>query len=111
MAKYHRKCFEIKDYIRLALTDTRFFLNIKKNYDKLNKEIDDPRFLKITLFDWNHYTKEIYHQLLDFLEFPKYNRVELAPVQVDKDFDGYSCSHLSKDYKWCKQVEVIREHG
>ena len=113
MAKYHRKCFTIKDYIRLALSEPNFCKNIERNYDKLNKEIDDPRFLKITLFDWNCHTKQTYHELLDFLEFPKDNRMQVIPVRLyenERDFDGYSCSHLDKDHKMCGQIEVIREH-
>ncbi len=111
LAKYHRKCHDIKDYIELILKEPNFFKNIKKKYDKLDLDTEDPRFLKITLYDWNIYLKQTYHELLDFLEFPKYNRMELAPVMSEKDFEGYSCSHLAKDHKWCEQVEAIREHG
>lgn len=114
MAKYHRKCFNIKDYIRLALEEPNFFKNIERNYNKLNKEINDPRFLKITLPDWNLFLKQTYNEILDFLEFPKENRLQVVPVRIyenDRDFDGYSCSHLDKDHKMCEQIEVIRERG
>lgn len=113
MAKYHRKVYTLEDYIKLSLTDNKFFINCKRNYDLLNKEIQDPKFLKITLFDWNHYTFQTFNQILDFLEFPKENRLLIAPVKLEKerDFEGYSCSHLPKEHEVCKNIEVIRQNG
>lgn len=73
--------------------------------------MNDPRFLRISLKDWNNFTTQTFDQLLDFLEFPKENRLKLVPVKPDRNFEGYSCSHLSKEHKMCNYIEVIRQVG
>ncbi|MFW9872574.1 MAG: hypothetical protein ACFFG0_05675 [Candidatus Thorarchaeota archaeon] len=97
------------------LKEPDFFVNIKKRYDKLNVEIDDPRFLRIPLEDWNDHLKIIFIDILDFLEFPKKNRIVLVPVKVRRNFEAYSCSHLPKEQKVCNRVEKLRlearQHG
>lgn len=90
------------------LEEPKFFSNIQKKWNKQNIEINDPRFLKITLEDWNNFTTQTYNKILDFLEFPKENRLQIVPVKVERDFEGYSCSFLDKDYKMCENIEVIR---
>jgi len=114
MAKYHRKAYTKTDYINLSLTDNKFFINCKRKYDLLNKEINHPNFLKITLNDWNCHTLQTFNQILDFLEFPKENRILVVPVKFkpeQRDFEGYSCSHLAKSYEVCKNIEAIRQNG
>lgn len=111
-AQYHRQCFTIEDYIKLALDDPRFFLKAKKKYDKLNKQIEDHRYFRFTLLDWNNFTLQTFFDLLDFLEFPDEDRLYIIPVKMtDRDFEGYSDSHISKDCQLEAPVEVIRKHG
>ena len=107
-ALYHRQAKSKKELIELILNEPHFFSNLKRKYDQIDKEIEDPRFLKITLEDWNNFTFQTYNKILDFLEFPEENRLALAPVKVDRDFEGYSCSHLSEEYEMCKNIQVIR---
>ena len=108
-AEYHRQCFTIEDYINLALNDSRFFLKAKQKYDRLNKQIEDHRYFRFTLSDWNNFTLQTFFDLLDFLEFPSEDRIYIIPVKMpDRDFEGYSDSHISKDCKLEKPVEVIR---
>ena len=116
MAKYHRECFTIEDYIKLSLREPTFFLKLKRKYDKLNKQIDDPRYLRITLENWNNFTLQTFHDLLDFLGFPDKNRLYVIPYHPmaggeARDFDAYSDSHISTDCELDKPVRLIREHG
>lgn len=111
LALYHRSAKTLEDYIELSLKEPDFFINIKRRHDLLNKEIKDPRFLRIALEDWNNFLTQTFDKLLDFLEFPKENRLKLVPVKVDRDFEAYSCSHISKDAKVCNRLEVLRSVG
>lgn len=126
LVKYHRKCFTMEDLIRLSLKEPKFFVKQKRWYDLLDRPIEDPRFLKITLEDWNNWTLKTFNDLLDFLEFPKYNRVLIAPCkflvphtiispQIDteliRNFEAYSDSHITKDTPIEKQIKEIRERG
>ena len=111
LAKYHRNASTIDDIIKLAIDEPHFFTNIKKKRDKLEKYINDPRFFKFTLKDWNCFTFQTFNELLDFLEFPKEHRPLIIPVKFTKkqrNFEGYSCSHLPKDYIISEKIEVIR---
>lgn len=105
---YHRQVDSIEKLIKLLDSEPKFLQNIDQKYDQINKEIDDPRFLKITLEDWNNFTFQTFNELLDFLEFPETNRPFLIPVKSNRDFEGYSCSHLPKEHLMCNQIKVIR---
>lgn len=111
LAEYHRGCFTMEDLINLSLVEPNFFLKQKKWYDLLNVPIEDHRYLKITLEDWNNWTLNIYNKLLDFLEFPKKNRMALAPVHVDRNFEAYSDSHITKETIIDQPIEVIRNRS
>lgn len=109
LAQYHRRAKTDRELIELMLKEPKFFSNIKKKWQKQEKEINDPRFLRITLEDWNNFTFQIYNKLLDFLEFPKENRMCIIPVKMpERDFEGYSCSFLTEDQEVCENIEVIR---
>jgi hypothetical protein len=109
---YHRKVKNWKGYIKLALEEPDFFITKKNKYDLLNKEIDDPNFFRLSLEDWNKHLSIIFNDLLDFLEFPKKNRIRLVPVkQKKRNFEGYSCSHLSKEHIPSENIQLIREEG
>jgi len=108
LALYHRRARTKKDIIKLAMDEPTFFKNIKKNRSKLQKEIDDPRFLRINLEDWNNFLFQTFNKLLDFLEFPKEKRPFIIPVKSKQDFEGYSCSFLKPDQNVCENLEVIR---
>ncbi len=99
------------EVIELILKESDFFSNVKRQWDKLNQEIESPNVLKITLEDWNNFTFQTYSQILDFLEFRQEDRPLLVPVHVDRDFEGYSCSFLPKEYEVCENVEIIRNGG
>jgi hypothetical protein len=111
LALYFYQAKEKSDIIKLILHRPNFFVNIKRKWEKLEKPIDDPRFLKISLDDWNNFTTQTFDKLLDFLEFPKRNRIKLVPARVDRNWEGYSCSHLPKEHKICERVEVLRKIG
>lgn len=114
LVKYHRQVFTLKSLIYLHYSEPQFLNNIKKHHDLLHQDIEDPRYFHFYLEDWNHFTNQTYHALLDFLEFPKENRLEVIPVKFSpeqRDFDAYSDSHLDKEHVMCKQIEVIRKHG
>lgn len=114
MAQTHRQCDTMADCVKLGIIEPRFFVKCKKKYDLLDKEILDPRFFKMTLSDWNNFTFQTYNKLLDFLEFPKENRVLVVPVKFSnerRNFEGYSCSHLPKEHEMCGTVQRIRELG
>ena len=112
IAKYHTNAQTIEDYIKLAIKRPKFFYNINKKREILERNhISDPKFLKITLADWNKFTLETFNKLLDFLEFPTENRPFLIPVKFteeQRDFEGYSCSHLPKDYIVNDNIQKIR---
>jgi len=110
-AKYFRGVKTDEDYIHLALKEPDFFINIERDWKLMEKEVSDPRFLKITLNDWNRFTRETYHRLLDFLEFPREGRIEIAPVKFteeERDFEGYSSSFVSKGQIVNERIEAIR---
>lgn len=107
-ALYHRQAKSQKEIINLILKEPKFFSNIEKKYKLIDKVIFDPRFLRISLNNWNNFTLQTYNKILDFLEFPKENRLQLVPVKVDRDFEGYSCSHLSEEHVMCENIQVIR---
>jgi hypothetical protein len=110
--KYHRQLFTIEDHIRLSLKEPLFFKKLKYWHDLLNDPVEDHRYLKISLEDWNNFTYKTYHKLLDFLGFPKKNRAHIIPVHMEnRDFDAYSDSHIDKDYKSEDQVEAIRNYA
>ena len=112
IAQYHTNAKTIEDYIKLAIKRPKFFYNINKKREILEKNhINDPRFFKFTLTEWNHFTLEIFNKLLDFLEFPKENRPFIIPVKFteeERDFEGYSCSHLPKTHIVNKNIQQIR---
>jgi len=109
LAQYHRRARTPAEIIDLVLNEPKFFSNIKKKWEKQQSEINDPRFLRITLEDWNNFTFQIFNRLLDFLEFPEENRPFLIPVKsINRDFEGYSCSFLEPDQEVCENLEVIR---
>ena len=108
MALYHRKAKTNKEIIQLSLSEPDFFVNIMKKHQKLQKEIDDPRFLRINLEDWNNYLFITYNKILDFLGFPEEGRPIIVPVKSKQDFEAYSNSFLPKDYKVCENIEAIR---
>ena len=112
LALYSRKVRNWKGYIKLAIKEPDFFINIKRKYDILNKEIDDPNFFRLSLEDWNRHLTIVFDELLDFLEFPKKNRLKLVPVkQKKRNFEGWSCSHLPRDYVHSQRIEEIKEVG
>lgn len=108
LALYHRRAKTKEQVIDLAMNEPRFFANIKKKWESLQKEIDDPKFLRINLNDWNNFTFQTFNKLLDFLEFSREKRPFLIPVKSNKDFEGYSCSFLDPEHEVCENIEVIR---
>lgn len=109
LAEYHRRAKSKEEIIKLAMEEPLFFSNIKKKWLKLQVEINDPRFLRIRLEDWNNFTFQTFNKILDFLEFPKTKRPFLIPVKIEKrNFEGYSCSFLDPDQEVCENLEVIR---
>ena len=108
LAKYHRKASTIDEIIQLAINEPNFFANIKRKRDKLEKEINDPRFFRFSVEDWNNFTYQTFNDLLDFLEFPIENRPLLIPIQVNRNWEGYSNSHLPKDTFINEKIEAIR---
>jgi Ca2+-binding EF-hand superfamily protein len=112
LAKYHRKADTIEDVIKLAIDEPKFFNNIKKKHEKLHKDIQDSRFYRFSLFDWDNHTKIIFNELLDFLEFPKDRNVLLLVAKPEgRNFEGYSCDHIDIDQPVCENVERCRETG
>ena len=109
LALYHRRAKSKEEIIHLAMNEPRFFPNIKKKWEKLQRPITNERFLRIKLEDWNKFTFQTFNKLLDFLEFPKTKRPFLIPVKMnDRNFEGYSCSFLEPDQEVCENLEVIR---
>lgn len=108
LAEYHRRAKSKEEIIKLAMEEPLFFSNIKKKWLKLQVEINNPRFLRIRLEDWNNFTFQTFNKILDFLEFPKSKRPFLIPVKIDRNFEGYSCSFLDPDQEVCENLEVIR---
>jgi hypothetical protein len=111
MAEYHRNAKTNLEVIRLILSEPNFFNNIRRNWLKLNDNSKDDKLLRISLEDWNNHTLEVFHEILDFLEYPKENRLFLAPVKFtskQRNFEGYSCSHIPKNQKVSPRLEVIR---
>lgn len=109
LALYHRGAKTPTEIINLILEEPKFFSNIQKKCEKIDKDIRDPRLFKFSLNEWNHFTLQTFNELLDFLEYPKRPRLALAPIKVNRDFEGYSCSHLPKEYQVCENIEVIRK--
>lgn len=108
-ALYHRQSKTVREIITLVLSEPNFFKNIKKKRERTQKDIDDPRFLRIDLqYDWNNHLFLTYNKILDFLEFPKEGRPLIVPVKSKQNFEAYSNSFLPKDYKVCENIEVIR---
>jgi len=113
LALYVEEANTKREIIQLILKRPNFFENIKQKWLKLDRYIEDPNYLKISLDEWNNHLTLVFDDLLDFLEFPKKNRLKLVPVKFtngERNFEGYSCSHLPRDAKVCKRVEEIR-HG
>jgi len=121
-ALYHRKAETVDEYIDLILNEYDFFENIKRKWERLEEPVDDPRFYKLTLEDWNKFPRSEFSNLLDFLGFPKEGRPLLLPVkfcpktpkecskfcEFRRDFEGYSNNFLPKDHEVCENIEVIR---
>lgn len=108
LASYHRKASSQREIIELILKEPDYFSNIERKWNRLDIEINDPRYLRITLDDWNNYTFQTFNHMLDFLEFKKEGRPLIVPAKVDRNFEGYSCSFLPKEYKVSEQVEMMR---
>jgi hypothetical protein len=111
-ALYHRKAKTKREIIELILSEPNFFENIKNKRERTQKDIDDPRFLRIDLQkDWNNYLFLTYNKILDFLGFPNKGRPLICPVKTDQDFEAHSNSFLPKEHKMCKNIEVIRNRS
>lgn len=110
-ALYFRGVQTLEDSIKLSLTEPKYYLKVKKKWEKLNIAIDDPRLLRIPLEHWSLYLNQTYNSMLDFLNFPKKGRLQVVPVPRDpKIIEGYSCSHLPVDHVPSKNIERIRAH-
>ena len=109
-AEYFRGVQTLEDCIKLSLEQPKFFLNVKKKWDKISAAIEDPRLLRITIDQWNYQLHQTYHLILDFLEFPKEGRPQLVPVRRDPEIlNAYSDSHLPLDQVPCENIRRIRE--
>jgi len=77
---------------------------LKKSEDEYNlvyHEIKDPRLYRIDLWDANQYTKAIFNELMDFLNFPRRNRppvLRTRTLPFEALFEAYS-SVWDKDFK------------
>ena len=110
MAEYHRACVTIEDFIKLSLNEPTFFLKLKKKYDRLRVPLEDQRYLRVTLEDWNNFTLQTFFDILDFLGFPDEDRMYVIPYHpMERNFEAYSDSHISKDCEIDKPIEVIRQ--
>ena len=109
LALYFRMAKTKKEVIELILKEPDYFSNIKRQWSKLDQEFDDPNIFKFTLEDWNNFTFQTFNTLLDFLGFKKEGRPLLVPARVKRDWEGYSCSFLPKEYKVYDRIQAIRD--
>lgn len=109
LAKYHRKVSSLEEAIELAMNEPKFFSNIRTKRLKLEKEIDDPRFFRYSLIEWDNWTVKTFNRLLDFLEFPKERNILMLIAKPNRNFEGYSCDHLEPEQPVCENVQRIRE--
>lgn len=64
-------------------------------YEK-TQEIDDMRYKNFSLNDLNNYTADSFHDIMDFLNFPKFGRPVFFPVNPpERNWQAYSTT-LSK---------------
>ena len=108
LAQYHRQVYTLEDAIELSIREPLFFKNISRKHQNVHTEVDDPRFFRFSLFEYNNYTKQTINKLLDFLEFPKDRNILLLVTKPDRNFEAYSNDHLPQDYKMGEGIEKIR---
>jgi hypothetical protein len=80
---------------------TRFFDTARVNYKKVyGKQFNNPDCLWINLDDLNKYTVDTFDTLLDFLNFPEYNRPKILAVKPPglRNWEAYS-SVLKQGHK------------
>lgn len=80
----------------------------EKIYDKVyNQEINDPRCMTVNLEDLNNYTVNTFNELMDFLNYPEYERPIIAPILApERNSEAYS-SILTKGQPLIKRLETI----
>jgi hypothetical protein len=109
LAQYHRQVYTLEDAIKLSIREPLFFKNISRKHEKVHSEVDDPHFLRFSLFEYNNFTKQTINKVLDFLEFPKERKILLLIVKPDRDFEAYSNDHNHEMSEATKEkLEKIR---
>ena len=105
----HRKLSELQNIYRVKMAReglAKDFIEkiINKTVDEYNlvyKDIKDSRLMRIDLWDANQYTKAIFNELMDFLNFPRRGRppvVRTRTLPFEALFEAYS-SVWDKDFK------------
>jgi len=91
--------------------DNETLLEKTKRYWKLvyEKEIINPKCLRVRLEDLNQYTVATFNEILDFLNFPTFGRPVVIPTSPpNRNWESYS-SVLPKGHNLFKRLEEIDE--
>jgi len=105
----HRNLKTFQNVYKIKLSQERLDPNfiekiIRKTpeeYELVYHEIEDPRLLRVDLWDLNQYTDACFNELMDFLNFPTHNRppvVRTKTLPFEVLIEAYS-SVWGKDFK------------
>jgi hypothetical protein len=86
----HRPLEELLNVYKIRMGNEKLNLDFvekllekaKVEYNNVYHEIEDPRLLRIDLWDANQYTEAIFNELMDFLNFPTYMRPPVVRVKT-----------------------------